>query len=111
MIMEDLTATHQHSRTIFSPALDDYPLNRATNLDPLLECFGDASCVMLGEASHGTPIGVVYEPEKERRSNYAPATLRRRYDAFLFIDQSTALHPLHLEPDGHIIPETYPFTF
>ncbi|WP_423146189.1 erythromycin esterase family protein [Rubrolithibacter danxiaensis] len=56
-------------------------------------------------------IGVVYNPPYEKYSNYVPTVLNSRYDAFLYIDVSTALHPLYLEPDGHKIPETYPFEY
>ncbi|MBC3540977.1 erythromycin esterase family protein [Rufibacter sediminis] len=38
-------------------------------------------------------IGVTYNPAAES-GNYVPTILPRRYDAFLFIDQTTALHPL-----------------
>ena len=55
-------------------------------------------------------IGVVYHPEYER-GNYVPTLLPFRYDALIHIDKSTALHPLHLKPDGSKIPETYPFGF
>lgn len=54
-------------------------------------------------------IGVVYNPEHERFGNYVPTILPKRYDAFIFIDETTALHPIHIEPDGNQIPETYPF--
>jgi erythromycin esterase-like protein len=54
-------------------------------------------------------IGVVYNPMRERQGNYVPTILSSRYDAFLYIDQTNALHPLHIKPDGHQIPETYPF--
>jgi erythromycin esterase-like protein len=54
-------------------------------------------------------IGVVYEPQMERFGNYVPSILARRYDAFLYIDQSTALHPLHMEENGYQIPDTFPF--
>jgi erythromycin esterase-like protein len=54
-------------------------------------------------------IGVVYNPEWERFGNYVPSLLPRRYDAFLYIDKTHALHPLHLKPTGHQMPETYPF--
>ncbi|KAA6439824.1 erythromycin esterase family protein [Dyadobacter flavalbus] len=56
-------------------------------------------------------IGVVYDPKHEKRGNYVPTVLSRRYDAFLYLDQTTALHPMHLKPDGSQMPETYPFTF
>jgi erythromycin esterase len=56
-------------------------------------------------------IGVVYNPLHEKNGNYVPTILSSRYDAFLYIDKTSALHPLHLEPDGHLIPETYPFNY
>ncbi len=55
-------------------------------------------------------IGVVYHPEDER-GNYVPTLLPFRYDALIHIDKTQALHPLHLEPDGSQLPETYPFGF
>lgn len=54
-------------------------------------------------------IGVVYNPEHESYGNYVPTILPKRYDAFIYIDQTTALHPLHIKPDRSQIPETYPF--
>lgn len=54
-------------------------------------------------------IGVVYHPEREQYGNYVPSILPMRYDAFVFIDETQALHPLHIKPDGHQIPETFPF--
>ncbi|MDB4924428.1 erythromycin esterase family protein [Mucilaginibacter sp.] len=56
-------------------------------------------------------VGVVYNPLHEKHGNYVPTILGSRYDAFLFIDETTALHPLHIQPDGHLVPETYPFNF
>jgi erythromycin esterase-like protein len=54
-------------------------------------------------------IGVVYNPEYEQYGNYVPSILPVRYDAFIHIDHTKALHPLHITPDGHQVPETYPF--
>ncbi len=54
-------------------------------------------------------IGVVYHPPVERYGNYVPTVLPRRYDAFLFIDKSEALHPLHIDVDRGKPPETYPW--
>jgi len=54
-------------------------------------------------------IGVVYNPEHERFGNYVQSMMPERYDAFVYIDETKALHPLHLHPDGHKTPETYPF--
>jgi erythromycin esterase-like protein len=54
-------------------------------------------------------IGVVYEPRAERVGNYVPTIVPRRYDAFLFIDETHALDALHMPVmvDGEV-PETYP---
>lgn len=54
-------------------------------------------------------IGVVYNPEHERFGNYVPSILPERYDAFIFIDETNALHPINIEVNGNQIPETYPF--
>jgi erythromycin esterase len=54
-------------------------------------------------------IGVVYDPDTERFGNYVPSVIPERYDAFIFLDETTPLHPLHITPDGHQMPETYPF--
>lgn len=54
-------------------------------------------------------IGVVYHPQYELLGNYVPSHMPYRYDAFVYLDETSALHPLHLRPDGHQIPETYPF--
>jgi erythromycin esterase-like protein len=56
-------------------------------------------------------IGVVYNPEHERFGNYVPSVLPRRYDAFIFLDQTSGLHPMHMEPFSEKIPDTYPFGF
>ena len=54
-------------------------------------------------------VGVVYQPKYEAYGNYVPTLLPLRYDAFIYLDTTQALHPLHLEPDGSQMPETYPF--
>ena len=54
-------------------------------------------------------IGVVYNPAIEQYGNYVPSILPLRYDAFIYLDETKALHPLNLEPHGHQMPETYPF--
>lgn len=54
-------------------------------------------------------IGVVYNPKFEHFGNYVPSILPYRYDAFIYFDESKALHPLHIKPDGQQIPDTYPF--
>lgn len=53
-------------------------------------------------------IGVVYHPEREHRGNYVPTVLGDRYDAFLWFDETRALHPLHVRRVDALEPETYP---
>jgi erythromycin esterase len=58
-------------------------------------------------------IGVVYNPEYERYGNYVPTILAKRYDAFLYIDETHALHPLHMpeakeQQQDKELPETFP---
>jgi erythromycin esterase len=53
-------------------------------------------------------VGVVYRPSSEY-GNYVPTLLTERYDAFLFIDKTKALFPLHIKNKGHITPDTFPF--
>jgi len=38
-----------------------------------------------------------------------PTILPKRYDAVAYLDETNALHPLHLRADvEHEVPETYP---
>ena len=53
-------------------------------------------------------VGVVYDPHRER-GNYVSSKISERYDAFLYIDKTQGLHPLHIKPEGSKTPETYPF--
>jgi erythromycin esterase len=54
-------------------------------------------------------IGVVYDARSERWGNYVPSILPRRYDAFLYIDETKAVDPLHMPVRvGEEPPETYP---
>jgi erythromycin esterase-like protein len=50
-------------------------------------------------------IGVVYRPEREKWGNYVPTVLGERYDAFLYLEETAPLQPLHLErADAHVPP-------
>lgn len=61
------------------------------------------------EARAHRAIGVVYHPARERYGNYVPTILPARYDAFIHLERTSALDPLHMPArvDGEI-PETYP---
>jgi len=48
-------------------------------------------------------------PAGKQYGNYVPTILPLRYDAFIHLDRTRALHPLHIRPHGHQVPDTYPF--
>jgi len=55
-------------------------------------------------------IGVVYVPEEDRYGHWVPTVLGKRYDAFVYLDKTMALHPLPTEPDFTFKPPlTYPW--
>jgi erythromycin esterase-like protein len=54
-------------------------------------------------------IGVVYDPTKDHSRNYVPSRIPERYDAFVFLDKTNALHPLKIQPEKREIPDTYPW--
>jgi erythromycin esterase len=71
--------------------------------------FPEAQQGWLAEERSHRAIGVVYRAEAERWGNYVPTVLGRRYDAFLWFDQSRALTPLHgVQAHGGEM-ETWPF--
>jgi erythromycin esterase-like protein len=54
-------------------------------------------------------IGVVYDPDHEQ-GNYVPSIIPKRYDAFVFIDKTSALHPIQIQQRKEP-PDTYPSGF
>ncbi len=54
-------------------------------------------------------IGVVYQPQYEKPGNYVPSKMAQRYDAFIYLEKTSAIHPLHIKPDGMQMPESFPF--
>lgn len=56
-------------------------------------------------------VGVVYNPALEHFGNYVPTIIPKRYDAFLFVDQSKALHPLETSATENEPPDLYPWGF
>jgi erythromycin esterase len=84
-------------------------LHQAGPGDKLLLFDGRARTESLTAWRGHRAVGVVYRPRYERWGNYVPTVLPRRYDAFLYLDKTEALHPLPVRPrvEGEV-PETYP---
>jgi erythromycin esterase len=83
------------------------------------ESIHDAALVVFADADDGgiaeldepiahRAIGVVYDPDHERWGNYVPTMMARRYDAFVFVDETHALSPLHMPVRVGDVPETFP---
>lgn len=83
-------------------------MHRALGGDHLLILEDEDDEEMLRPRGHRA-IGVVYDPRHEA-GNYVPTVLPRRYDAFIYLDRTTALHPLQrVEPIEELeFPETWP---
>ena len=80
-------------------------LHEEVGEDALFVFPGGARPRWLDQRLDHRAIGVVYRPERERCGNYVPTVLGERYDAFLFLEETRALQPLHLErPDDHVPP-------
>jgi len=88
----------------------EYLLHQAGKENKLLlmDDFAGNDALMENHIGHRA-IGVVYNSQYEQYGNYVPTILPLRYDAFIFLDETRALYPLHIEPDGTQMPETYPF--
>jgi erythromycin esterase len=54
-------------------------------------------------------VGVVYKPAYEATGeNYVPTKLAERYDAFVYVDHSSALPSLHSKAAPNLVPEAWP---
>jgi erythromycin esterase len=87
--------------------------------DVLHQAGGENQLLLMDDVAHRSDfleprghraIGVVYDPEYEQWGNYVPTVLPERYDALMYVEESHALHPLHITPQAHAEPpETYPW--
>jgi erythromycin esterase len=91
------------------PGSWEYYLHKADVPQNLLLMEDFMNDTFLENPTHHRAIGVVYNPALEKYGNYVPSVLPLRYDAFIYVDSTRALRPLHIKPDGHQIPETFPF--
>jgi erythromycin esterase len=77
--------------------------------DLLHRALGDPTVLVFGDSRSGpwlsTPlghraIGVVYQPRRES-GNYVRTVMGGRYDALIWFEETSALHPLHHEAPPH----------
>lgn len=114
--------THRGS-VIAAPAWDApyqvmrLPPARVGSFEELFHSYclarGHAGLALLGNREEGESkphrsIGVIYDPARERNSNYLRLSLTRCYDAFVYLDQTGPVEPLHVPFAYSQIPETWP---
>ena len=76
----------------------------------LMDDFREDTALTKKEFEHRA-IGVVYHPQYEKYGNYVPSVITSRYDAFIYLDETRALYPLHVETKTSAMPDTYPFGY
>ncbi|MEH7442085.1 erythromycin esterase family protein [Bacillus sp. JJ1122] len=68
-------------------------LHKAGAFDKYL-LFNNDNEELFGKVIGHRAIGVIYHPDSEHLGNYVPSRISKRYDAFLFINETNALKPL-----------------
>lgn len=95
------------------PGSLEYYLHSATNFIGAKQFFIEMKKVkdidVFNDFIGHRAIGVVYHPTYESRGNYVPTLAAKRYDALIYLDETTALAPLEIHFDREKVPETYPF--
>lgn len=89
----------------------EYLLHKAGAANKLFKMEDLADDIFMENHIGHRAVGVVYNPAYEKYGNYVPSIMPLRYDAFIYLDHTRALHPLHIAPHGNEVPETYPFGF
>lgn len=96
--------------TVLAGRAWEAPMSRMTipravdgSIEAAMQAAGPGNLLFLFDADTPQPlyqrighraIGVVYRPEREVPGNYVPTVIPQRYDAFIFIEETTALTPL-----------------
>ena len=62
----------------------------------------------LNESGGHRAVGVVYDPQHQPERQFVKTKLASRYDAFIFIDRTAALHSFDTHFDRRLLPVTYP---
>lgn len=101
------------------PETMEVPAARPDSWEDLFHQAGRKQAVLASEDVRSRPefaarrdhraIGVVYRPERERYGNYVPTVLLDRYDHFVFIDETRALHAIEGSGAADGPPDTFPW--
>jgi erythromycin esterase-like protein len=85
-----------------------HQVRRRTEMDNFYLMFDRKSREgVLSQRRGHRAIGVIYDPYHER-GNYVPTQLSKRYDAFIYFDETRALTPIAVNIESKELPETYP---
>jgi erythromycin esterase-like protein len=88
----------------------EHVFQRAGGRDRLLVTEDLADDSPLARPRGHRAIGVVYHPAREA-GNYVPTVMPDRYDAFVYLDETDALHPLDVHLNREAVPDLYPWGF
>ncbi|MEZ0390575.1 MAG: erythromycin esterase family protein [Pseudobdellovibrionaceae bacterium] len=88
---------------------DFHQVAERLSADRFFVTFNRSKATLLNKTQGHRAIGVVYESHYEKTGhNYVPTSLANRYDAFVFVDRTSALKPITTEMDRKDLPETWP---
>ncbi|MFC5269633.1 erythromycin esterase family protein [Adhaeribacter terreus] len=93
------------------PGSWEHYLHQISEMDKLILSDDIRNISELRDVIGHRAIGVVYNPKTERFGNYVPSVIPERYDAFMFIDETEAVHPILTQVAGNMPPDMYPWTF
>jgi erythromycin esterase len=104
-----------------STRLVTLPPARGGSWEDLLHSqYGDSRLVMCSafrndKALNGyyatRAVGAIYRPASDAYSSYTSSVMSRRYDAFIYLDKTEAVHPLPVMLNRSQVPYTFPTGF
>jgi erythromycin esterase-like protein len=97
------------------------PPARGGSWEDVLHSQHEGNCMILTAALRNNPrlngyfatraVGAIYQPASDAYSSYTNSIMSRRYDAFIYLDVTQALHPLPVKTATKQTPLTYPTGF
>ncbi len=87
----------------------EYILHQSSDRDKLIITRDIKTHPVIMSPLNHRAIGVIYRPDMDYYGNYVPSLIAKRYDVFIYLDETQALHPVKTKSDDQLTPETYPW--